>query len=229
MTSLTEFNYDILQIILTSPNNTVNTIGRICCVSRYFRDVINHQVNTLINVYLDRKFPYFRKLLKVEDIKYSDINLNKLVDLLEKLHRVSQLKKGAKYQYLLVGCYNSSLFRIVGDEFIIKGENINLLEARTLSILTTLFNYVKLVLPKNKTDLDIWVLYPLFEYGILCMEDQNRQDDTLFVDGFILRDKAREIRHQLNYTNASTDIKYRLMKLLNYIDPELSSDDDADY
>lgn len=210
----------------------IRMIGRLPCVCLYFRNSMNHKIDSLIENSIKIRFPYLLKLIKITNLKYTDINLDKLEKLLVNLHKVSTIAKGKKYQHLLVGCYDSSLFRIKNDRFILIphiGTELYTLEHRTLSLLTSLFNYVKLVLPKTKTDLDFWVLYPLFEYGILCMEDPYRKDDTIFEDGFLLKDKAKHIRHQMQYINASNDIKYRMMKLLNYIDPELSSDDDADY
>lgn len=230
MNTISELPYDIINIILTSKGSDIRIIGRFACVCKYFKDN-DHTIDNLTGTWFKNNFPYFKKLLKIENIKDTDINLYNLSKLLENLHRVSTLAKRVKYQHLLVGCYNATLFRMKKDEFILKPQDnmLHYLENCTFSLLMTLFCYVKLVLPKNKTDLEVWAIYPLFEYAILNMEDENRKEDTIFADGFILKDKARETRHRLQFANASQDIKYRLSKLLNYIDPELSSDDDADY
>lgn len=230
MTTISELPYDIINIILTIDGSDVRMIGRVVCVCKYFKNN-NHTMDNLINTWFGNKFPYFGKLLKIENIKDTDINLHYLSKLLVNLHRVSKLAKRVKYQHLLVGCYNATLFRMKKNEFILKPEDdmLHHLESRTFSLLMTVFCYVKIVLPKDKTDLDVWAIYPLFEYAILNMEDENRKDDSIFADGFIMKDKARETRHRLQFANASQDIKYRLSKLLNYLDPELSSDDDADY
>lgn len=232
MTTLIEIPYDIIQNILTNQLSEIRMTGRLSCICRHFRNMLSDNVDTLIDESIKDKFPYLLKIIKINNIKNTDINLDKLEKLLYNLHKVSCLPKGRKYQYLLVGCYNSTLFRIKNDRFILtptRGTELYQLEQRTLSLLTSLFNYVKLILPKTKTDLDFWVLYPLFEYSILNMEDSYRKNDNIFEDGYLLKDKAREIRHEMKFINASYDIKYRMMKLLNYIDPELSSDDDADY
>ncbi len=232
MNTLIELPYEIIELILTDKSSDITVIGKLSCVCRHFNSYISPGIDTLIKKYLATKFPYLVKLIKIDNIKYSDISLDKLEKLLDALHKVSVMKKNVKYQHLLVGCYNASLFRMEQNEFKLKpslGIELYRLEQRTLSLLTSLFNYVKLILPSTKTQLEFWALYPLFEYSILSMEDSYRKDESIFQDGNLMKDKAKEIRRRIQFVNVSKDIKYRMMKLLNYIDPELSSDDDQDY
>ena len=158
----------------------------------------------------------------------SDINLKYLYINLENMEKVVDLKKNAKYKHLLKNMYNGKMFY----------NNVNMNESpdtrqekemMTLRVLLDFYDYVKDVhdIDKqryNKTNLNVWALYPLFDY--ICMRLLNDHEGVSVFKESDIRDlvcnRIYNIKRDLNtINNCSPDIKYRLSQLLTYLSHEL--------
>ena len=184
----------------------------------------------MIDRLIARESPYLLENLTFHQIdveKDTDLRLCILYEVVSNMKRVSEMKKRAKYQHLLIKVYDSSLFKTNLIKFECKTDQYER-ESKTLLVLTLLFNYAKFRLSQEKVNLEVWAMYPLMEYVAMSLSNTNRCDDSLFSDGVLMKDKVNETIMRLKkYKEASADIKYRLDKLLKFLCSAYNSEDDA--
>lgn len=129
-----------------------------------------------------------------------------------------------KYQHLLKQIYDGTLFRM--DTNFDDEDTQHIHEMSTLNTLVAMFCYVKehhavLKQPHHKTNLEVWIAYPLFEYVALCLSDDRRKKYCCFQNETIsetIIDRVIEFQRKIKRTrDCSVDIKYRLNKVLHFL------------
>lgn len=218
-TTILDIPNDIILSLFLNEEISFSSITNINIINKEFNNIITDNFESIIT----NKFKAhqdFINLIKNKKISviHSDINLQKLLNILDSLEYVSKMKKGTRYQHLLINMYNGSLFNIMPNQDIDDQEYI---ESVTLGILMSLLDYVKNNFDTQKTNLVPWVLYCLLEYISLITSDVNRNKNTYFLrDDMIniIKDRIFLIKKELKRTkDCHSDIKYRLCKILNYL------------
>jgi len=154
-----------------------------------------------------------------EELFSTVLNIGTMHDLLVTFEKIANLKKGAKYQHLLVKTYNGSIFSEKA-----KRPHDKDMELATVGILLKLFDYVKSSFDitkqrYQKTNLLPWALYMLLEYICVRVSDGNKE--TLFWDAYmqdLLRNRLRNFKRDLKSTkDCAVEIKFRVNKLISFL------------
>lgn len=214
--------YDIPNNILIEifkKNLDFFTIRKLCLVNTEFNDIINKNYeDIIINLYKYQHSAFINIILK-KNIYFSDsdINIDKFFKLLSNLEIISNMKKGTRYQYMLKDIYNVNLFIFKNYNDI---EDLHYKESCTLSILISFLDIVK-KMSILKTNLVPWAMYILINYIVLSINHKKRVNHTIFLGSdyhTIIINKIYNIRIELkNIRNCSTNIKYKLEKIINLI------------
>lgn len=227
MSTIRDIPHNLLIHILTETND-IAALGRFACTCREYNNTVLENKGHVMDRILASNSPYLIENLKFNGIdieKDTDLKLTTFFDVVGHMKRVSEMKKKARYQHLLVKLYDQSLFKsLVGFEERTKQYER---ESKTLLVLTLLFNFAKFRLSQEKINMEVWAMYPIFEYVAMSLNNPHRAEDSIFADGILMKEKVIETRYTLKrYKDCSQDIKYRLGRLLDFIYDAYTSEDE---
>lgn len=218
MTSFTDLPNHLIERIITTPCISIRDYHSIALTDKLFHNIILQGYNE----WVQGKFkPYFHLSTNVICYAKRAINFIVLEEVTQRLLQVSQMPRRVKYQHLLVKIYNSDLFFPISNSGN-NQEDLHTIQATACSVLTSLSNYTKMLLSKNKTNLEPWAMYPLFDYIAISMQVKDQISSSIFETDadykFVIYNKALQVREELRATKDCTvDIKFRLRRLLDYI------------
>jgi hypothetical protein len=219
MTTIIDMPSDIILYIIHQDILDLKSITNANLINIVFNKIINENFDIIIK---NKFLPHnnFIKIIKDKKLSLikSDLNINKLFNLLNTLEYVYKFKKKKKYQHLLTDFYNSSIFNIKHHK---DSEEQNYFESVTLRILMALLDYVKANLDITKTDLSPWILYCILDYIATIINTDNRVENTIFLKNdmhSIMINRLYFITRELKkIKNCHIDIKLRLRKTINYL------------
>jgi len=218
-TNITDIPQDILLLIINNDLLTFTSITDVNLINKEFHDIIINNFNDIFK----EKFKKHEQFLNLLDKKKlslinSDVNIEILLKILNNLLYVSNMKKGSRYQHLLIDTYNGKLFNL---RLKLNKDDQENVESETIGILMVLLDYVKDNLDITKTNLVPWALHCLLEYFAIILSDDNRKKTSYLLENYmsdILKNRIYTISRELKKMKDShREIKYRLGKVLNYL------------
>lgn len=219
ITNITDIPQDILLLIINNDLLTFTSITGANLINKEFHDIIINNFDAIFK----EKFKKHEQFLNLLDKKKlslinSDVNIEILLKILNNLLYVSNMKKGSRYQHLLIDTYNGKLFNL---RLKLNKEDQENIESETIGILMVLLDYVKENLDITKTNLAPWALHCLLEYFAIILSDDNRKKTSYLLEDYmcdILKNRIYTISRELKKMKDShREIKYRLGKVLNYL------------
>jgi hypothetical protein len=219
LTSINDIPYDIIYHILHQDILDIKSITNANLINRQFNKVIKDNFESIIYIKFQLHHDFIN-LLKNKNLSLikSDLNIDKLVNLLNNFEYVSKMKKRQKYQHLLIYSYNSSIFNIKYHQ---DPEEQEYFESVTLGILMTMLDYVKNNYDITKTNISPWALYCLLDYIATIINTKTRLINTIFLKNDIyntMLNRLYSISSELKKTKkCNNNIKIKLKKTIQYL------------
>lgn len=198
---MNNLSVDIIVNILKNTNDSKSIINFSKTCKQYNKIVKKNYYFIIYNILIYNKI---KLSFPAKFLKYTEINFDIFIDIINKFNNISNFKPKRKYQHLLVNVFNNNIFELQNSKNQVLNENI------TSSILIAFINYINTHLNHSNINLNAWAIYILLMYytsSITYRKKSCFNQDIYKSKIFQLKKEFQSIK------NISSELKYHYWKL----------------